>query len=277
MRTTKTAVALTASALLLGVALSAAAAELTADQIVEKANHASYYQGKDGRADVKMTITDSQGQTRTKAFIILRRDDPNPKDPADDTFCRDQKFYVYFRLPPDERNTAFMVWKRAALDQDDDRWLYLPALDLVKRIASTEKRTSFVGSNFFYEDVSGRSINEDTHELTKTDDNYYVLKHTPKNPQGVEFAYYVTYIHKATFLPVSTQYYDAAGEKYREYTVLKVEQIQGFNTVTSARMTDHRAKGSTTIEYSDVRYNVNLPEDIFSERYLRRAPREYLK
>ena len=44
----------------------------TVDEIVRKANHMAYYQGKDGRAQVKMTVTDAQGRTRTKEFTILR-------------------------------------------------------------------------------------------------------------------------------------------------------------------------------------------------------------
>ena len=130
---------------------------LSVQEIVDRSNLAAYYEGKDGRSHVNMTITDSQGRTRERRFIILRRDD---KDGGD------QKFYVHFSRPSDVRNMVFMVWKH--IGQNDDRWLYLPALDLVKRIAASDKRTSFVGSHFFYEDVSGRNPADDTHELIET-------------------------------------------------------------------------------------------------------------
>ena len=45
---------------------------MSADEIVEKANIAAYYPGNDGRADVKMTITDAQGRKRIREFRILR-------------------------------------------------------------------------------------------------------------------------------------------------------------------------------------------------------------
>jgi outer membrane lipoprotein-sorting protein len=252
-------------------------------EIVDKANRASYYQGKDGRAKVAMTILDSQGRKRQREFIILRRDVPpedaggkdGAKESREDEHCGDQKFYVYFQLPSDVNKMVFMVWKH--LDRPDDRWLYLPALDLVKRIAATEKRTSFVGSDFFYEDVSGRNVNDDVHELVDVTDNYYVLKNTPKDPENVEFAHYTVWIHRKTFLPIKSEYVDKQGETYREYQALKVDEIQGFNTVTRSRMKDLRTKGETVIEYSDVVYDVDLPDDIFTERYLRRAPAKYLK
>lgn len=251
------------------------AAELSVDEIVDKTNRVSYYQGKDGRARVLMTITDSQDRVRNRNFTILRRDDPPAKGNDNDQYCSDQKLYVYFNRPADVNKMVFMVWKH--VDKDDDRWLYLPALDLVKRIAASDKRTSFVGSDFFYEDVSGRNIKADHHKLVETSNNYYVLKNTPKEPDSVEFAYFKMWIHRKTFITVKTEYYDKQNNKYRVYEALKVNTIQGYPTVTKDRMTDLRTKNRTVKEYSEVKYNLDLPENIFSERYLRRAPTKYLK
>jgi outer membrane lipoprotein-sorting protein len=244
------------------------------ETIVQKTNYTAYYQGKDGRAQVKMTITDAQGRERTREFAILRRDSQGP-DAADPAFTGEQKFYVYFHRPADVNKMVFMVHKY--LTRDDDRWLYLPALDLVKRIAAADKRTSFVGSHFLYEDVSGRTTEADVHELVETTDNYYVLKNTPKAPDTVEFAYYKMWIHRKTFVAVKTEYYDKQDARYREYTALKVETIDGFPTVTKARMADTRMGGETVNEYSDVKYNTDLPDDIFTEQYLRNPPRKHLK
>ncbi|GMV92735.1 MAG: hypothetical protein AMXMBFR82_25130 [Candidatus Hydrogenedentota bacterium] len=236
------------------------------DEIVQKTNHMSYYQGKDGRARVKMTITDGQGRARVKEFTILRLN----RDEVD----QEQAFYVYFHEPADERGVVFMVWKHVG--KDDDRWLYLPALDVTKRIAASDKRTSFVGSNFFYEDVSGRGIDADTHELVETTDTYYVLKNTPKDPSTVEFDSFTMWIHKGTFIPVKVSY-EKGGEVYRETTALKVDDVQGYKTVTKSSMKDLKGGGETVLEYSSVEYEVGLTDDIFTERYLRSVPRELLK
>jgi len=243
------------------------------DTIVEKSNHMAYYQGDDGRANITMTITDEQDRKRHRRFTILRRDDKKQDDTA--TQSGEQYYYVYFHRPADVNKTAFLVWKHVG--SDDDRWLYLPALDLVKRIAASDERTSFVGSHFFYEDVSGRGTKEDTHELVETTDNYYVLKNTPKKPDLVEFAYYKMWIHKNSFIPIKTEYYDPNGEMYREYNVLQVDTIEGFQTVTRATMKDKKMGGETVMEYDRVAYDVGLPKDIFSERYLRNPPRRFLR
>lgn len=250
------------------ILLSTNAYAISVDEIVKNANHASYYQGKDGKAKVEMVISDAQGRERTRSFTILRKD-------IDDATDGKQKFYVYFTRPADVNKTVFMVWKN--MGADDDRWLYLPALDLVKRIAASDKRTSFVGSHFFYEDVSGRTPTEDNHELVEETDNYYVVKSTPKDASSVEFSYYKNWIHKTTFLPVKTEFYDKSDKVYRTFNTLKVEEIEGYQTVTAAKVTDTNIGGSTTMSYSAVDYDIGLAEDIFTERYLRNAPRKELR
>jgi hypothetical protein len=182
---------------------------------------------------------------------------------------------VYFHRPADVNKMAFLVHKHVG--DDDDRWLYLPALSLVKRISSADKRTSFVGSHYYYEDVSGRGTKEDTHELVETTDEYYVVKSTPKDSTYVEFAYFKTWIHKNTFLVIQTSYYDADDKEYRQYKAENYEEIQGYHTINRARMSDLQSGGHTFIDYTNVEYDVGVEEDIFTERYLKRPPYKYLR
>ena len=119
--------------------------------------------------------------------------------------------------------------------------------------------------------------NDDVHKLTKTTKDYYVLKNTPKNPKVVEFAYFEMWIHRKSFVVVKTDYYDRQNKKYRTYEALQVKQIQDKPTVTKAKMTDLRTNGNTILEYSNIKYDVGIPESIFTERYLRKPARKYLK
>ncbi|MHC4463702.1 MAG: outer membrane lipoprotein-sorting protein [Planctomycetota bacterium] len=237
------------------------------ETIVNKANVVAYYQGKDGKAKVQMTTTDKKGRTRLHEFIILRKD---IKDGGD------QKYYVYFLKPADVRKTVFMVHKHADIEKDDDRWLYLPALDLVRRIAASDKRTSFVGSNFLYEDVSGRNLAEDTHELIETTDKYYVVKNVPKKPDSVEFSYFNVSINRKTFVPMKMEFYDKKNKLYRIIESKTVETIQEFPTVVKSVVSDLNTGSKTEMEFSNVKYDINL-KDIFTERYLHRPPREAMR
>lgn len=235
-------------------------------QIVDKANLAAYYAGRDGISDVHMMIKDSQGRERVREFKILRLTLEQGGE---------QKFYVYFNKPADVSKMVFMVWKH--LGRDDDRWLYLPALDLVRRIAAGDKRSSFVGSHFVYEDVSGRGVEADTHELVGTDEKFYKVKNVPKEDKGVEFKYYLVWIDKTNFIPMKAEYYNGRDEVVRTIEALAVEEIGGYPTVTRSIAKDLERGGETTMEFKNIRYEAGLTEDIFTERYLRRAPAQWIQ
>ncbi|MGM0416060.1 MAG: outer membrane lipoprotein-sorting protein [Thermodesulfobacteriota bacterium] len=238
--------------------------ELSADEVVERANQISYYAGDDGRADVHMKIESGDGVTRERKFTLLRKNEGDGK----------QKFYAYFKAPADVNQMAYLVWKNPA--GDDDRWLWLPALNLKKRIAPGDKRTSFVGSDFLYEDVSGRSPALDKHVIVDRTDSAYVIENVPKNPAAVEFSRYVVHIDAETFLPTKAEYYDQSDKLYRRVSAVKIETIQGFPTVMVSKAEDLKRNSVTTNTFSDVEYNIGLNSRIFTERFLRRPPREVM-
>ena len=246
--------------------LVASAETITADQIVQRANHVAFYQGQDGRAETRMKIIDGSGREQLRQFTILRT---NVTDGGD------QQFFVFFQRPSDVKRTAFLVKKH--IDRDDDRWLYLPSLDLVKRISAGDKRTSFVGSDFYYEDVSGRSLKADKHTLTETTESHYIIDNYPVDPDGVEFKHYKVWVNKATYLPEKTEYFDDQENLYRSIEALDQQEIDGYITVTKMKVTDHRTGGYTLSEIRFIKYNIGIDDDVFSERSLRTPPQEWLK
>lgn len=261
-----------------GLAAVAALADTpSVDEIVRRANHVALYQGIDTKGKVNIVIIDKQGRERRRSLTMLRKND--------DGQDRDQKYFTFFQAPADVRKMVFMVHKHAALEKDDDRWLYMPGLDLVKRIAASDKRTSFVGSDFLYEDISGRSILEDTHKLVRTTDRQYVIRNTPKDPKSVAFEYYLAYIDKTTFVPMKTMYFKQDDRCYRMITAQQVKAVEAeengrkviYPTVTESVAEDLESGGKTIMTFYDVRYNIGLADRLFTERYLRRPPREAMR
>jgi len=243
---------------------------MTADEIIEKSNIAYYYAADDGKATAKMYIKDARGRERYREITILRKD---IKDGGR------QNYYVYFHEPADVSKMVFMVWKQVS--GDDDRWLYMPAIDLVKRIATSDKRSSFAGGVFTYEDVSGRRTIDDTHTLLREEKingkEAYVIKNVPKDADVVEFSYYISWIDKSTFLPIKGEYYNKSDKLYRTIEVEKTAVIDGYPTSIKGTGKNLETGLETTIEFVDVKYNLGLKENIFEERFLRRPPREIRK
>lgn len=240
--------------------------DLSITEIVEKANEAYRYLGDDVKSTAHMDIRDGKGKTiMERELVILRKN----------TGGLTQKWYAYFKKPADIKSMVFMAWKNDS--KDDERWLYLPALDLVKRLSGSDKRSSFAGSHFAYEDVTGRNPKDDSHELISSDGNAYQLKSTPKEAKSVEFSYYESWVDKNSFLPTKTILYDKNGKAYKEYVMIENKIIQGFPTITKFSMTNLLNGESTIATMTNIEYNIGLKDKIFSEASLRRAPRKYLR
>ncbi len=252
-----------AAVLLCATALAAETPDV--GEIIERANQAAYYAGADGRSEARMRIIDGRGREQVRQFTLLRRNGEAGR----------QEYLVVFSRPADVRGTVFLVHKNPGAD--DNRWLYLPGLDLVRRIAPGDVRTSFVGSHVYYEDVSGRHTEEDHHELVEVTDERFLIRSTPRNAGSVEFAAFNTWIDRETFLPMKSEYEKADGSIYRRMEILQVEEIDGFPTGTVMRMDDLDEGGHTIVEFRYASYDLGIPESVFTERSLRNPPRQWLQ
>jgi hypothetical protein len=253
---------------LLTPAVGAAAAE-DATALMNAAHAAYYYAGDGGSAKVLMTLTDKQGRTREREFWMLRT------DIAD---MGDQNYYTYFVKPADVSKTGFLVHKHA--DGNDDRWLYVPALDLVKRIAADDRTSSFVGSDFTYEDVSGRLPVLDAHTLIGEESlgerPAWKIKSTPKVAATADWQEKLTWICKESKLPLKEEYY-TKGELTRVFEASEIKVIDGFPTATMRTMKDLKRGKQSTIRFAEISYQASLPAADFSERLLKNPPREYTR
>ncbi|PIQ90126.1 MAG: outer membrane lipoprotein-sorting protein [Candidatus Omnitrophica bacterium CG11_big_fil_rev_8_21_14_0_20_41_12] len=240
-----------------------------AEAVMNEMLLAYYYPQTDVKNEISMRIVNRQGQIRQRRLTMLRLN----QSPGGD-----QSYYIYFHEPAEVRGMSFLVLKH--LGRDDDRWLYLPAIDLVKRIATSDKRTSFAGSDFTYEDVSGRALDADKHELIGEENlgtySCLVVKSTPQRPGEAEFSYRKFWLDKTTHLPLKMEHYDLKGKIYKVYEAQEVQTIQGIPTITKAAMKDLENERSTEIAIKNVSYNVGITSEIFQERLLRRPPREWI-
>ena len=244
--------------------------------VVERSQRAFYYPGDDMKGRVTMELIDRNDGKRTRVMTMLRRDEAEGGN---------QKYFIYFHEPGDVRRMTFMVWKYP--EKEDDRWIFVPAVDLIRRIAADDKRSSFVGSDFTYEDVSGRDVNADTHTSLREeklgDRTCYVIQSVPKG--AADYARRLSWISKENLLPLKEEYYDAQGGLFRVFTADRIEDIsvgegdrkQVFPTVTQRTMKNVKTGHRTEVRSTSVVYNIGLDDRDFSERRMRRPPREWTK
>jgi outer membrane lipoprotein-sorting protein len=191
----------------------------------------------------------------------------------------EQNYFIYFHQPADVRGMTFMVWKYP--QRDDDRWLFIPAINLVKRIAASDKRSSFVGSDFSYEDVSGRAVEEDNHSLLREErlngKEVYVVKSVPKDERTADFSYRLSWIDKGSFVLWKEEYYDKRGELYKVFTADEVKTVQGFLTTVKRTTRNVQTGHRTEVSFTETRYNLGLPDELFTERSLRNPPGDLVR
>jgi len=240
-----------------------------AAEIMKKSHLAYYYAGDDGLAEVNMKIIDKRGKERVKEFAMLRMDEEDGGK---------QKYYTYFRKPSDISRLTFMVHKTP--DGNDMRWIYVPSVDLIKPISADDKNSSFVGSHFTYEDVSGRHWSEDKHQLvgdsTINDRVVYVIESIPiESYKG--FAKKISFIDKENMLPLKEEYFNKKGNLTRVLRAEKIETVEEIATVTMRSMENVEKGGKTLIEFSSIDYNVGLDQSLFTERFLKNPPRKFIK
>ena len=255
--------------LLTGASVSGQGGSLAGDQIIQRSQAAFFAAGDDLKARVVMKLINQAGKERLREMTMLRRN----------LEAGDQKYFIYFHRPADVREMTFMVWRYPG--RDDDRWLFVPAIKLVRRIAADDSRSSFVGSDFTYEDVSGRDRAADTHALSREEvldgQTCYVVESTPKEEKGADYARKVAWIDQQSFLPLKEEYYNRRNEVYRVFTADEVKEVGGFPTVVRRTMKDLRKGHRTEVAYTSVEYDLGLSERLFSERSLRRPPAEWIR
>lgn len=242
----------------------------TGRAVMEKMLLAYYYPRQDARMEISMRIVNRQGQVRSRRLTMLRRDQADQGD---------QFYTIYFHEPADIQGMSFLVWKHPG--RDDDRWLYLPSLDLVKRISTSDKRSSFAGSDFTYEDVSGRHIDEDLHTFVGEEPlgerSAWVVKSVPQRPGEVEFKYRKIWTDKATGLPLKVEHYNHQEKIFKVYEAQEIQMRDGTPTITKAIMKDLENERSTQITVAGASYDVGLEVDLFQERTLRRPPSQWIR
>jgi len=254
---------------LVAIGATAAVQAQDAAKLMKQSHLAYYYAGDDGKSEVIMRMVDKKGKERTKEFIMLRLDTEEGGD---------QKYYTYFKKPSDISRLTFMVHKSAT--GNDKRWIYVPSVDLVKPISADDKNSSFVGSDFSYEDVSGRHWTEDNHTLvgdsTMDGKDVYVIESVPKKAYK-GFARRISYIDKSNMLPLKEEYFSKKDKLVKIMRAEKIENVDGIITITSRSMENVKKSRKTTVEFSQINYNVGVTDDIFTERYLKTPPRQYVK
>ena len=190
------------------------------------------------------------------------------------------KAVMIFKKPASVKNTRFLQVENS--DRDDDKWIYLPALKRVRRISSSQGSDSFMGSDFSYDDMSSREVEEDTHQLLKEEKlgeyDCFVVKSTPKKEDDSQYKYRISWISKEHFLPIKIEMYNKKDGKLQKLLTVKqnIEKVDDIWTIFKTTMTNLEDNHKTELYIkqgkkgnSFIEYNKKVSSKRFSQRFLK--------
>ncbi len=228
-------------------------------------------EGDNITSNMIMTLIDKNGHERVRQLKTYT------KDKGEDTLK-----LMFFLTPADVQNTGFLTYDYEDSSKDDDQWLYLPELKKVKRIASSDKSSSFMGSDFTYSDMTSRNVEDYTYKIMKEPvirgHKTWQMLVTPKTQKTIDETGYtksIVFVRQDNFVIIQALNYIKIGKKLKYMMVTGLEKIDGIWTVTKIQMVTKKGKKTlhkTVFEFSDIKYNQDLDESYFSTRTLEVGP-----
>ena len=215
-----------------------------------------------------LRIIDRRGGERQRDLVIYLKKYPEERT----------RTLVFFESPPDVKGVGMLQW--ADPHAQDQQWLYVPELKRVRQIGAGAKQESFAGTDFSFDDLAIMSQITDWTEAdaraelvgTESLDGQpcHVIQFTPVG-KALTYGRIVIWLRTADLVVLRYSMHDGAGRRQK---VLSLSDLRPVGTIPSAfrmEMQNVGAGSRTAVEFSDIKYNVGLADDLFTQRALERG------
>ena len=231
------------------------AQQLTGRQVIQKVKDRA--DGDTRYGEMELTLKKKNGSTRQRKVTSWAMDEG-----------RDTKKMMFFTYPGDVKGTGFLTWDYDQMDKEDAKWLYLPAMKKTRRISGSSSKTDyFMGTDFTYDDMGQRHVDEDKHKLlreeTRNGHKCWVVESVPVDKHEI-YSRKVSWIRQDCLIADHVEYYDKLNKLHRVLTIQEVKKIQSFWTVLKMEMRNVQTEHSTTIVVKNTQYDVKVDKALFT-------------
>jgi uncharacterized protein len=211
---------------------------------------------------MRMVLATRGGETRTRVLESVSRKDGD-----------EVRSIVRFREPPDVAGTAFLLIQHR--DQDDEQYVWLPALRRTRRIVGRERQGSFMGSDFTYADLDQRDFRQNVSSRRLSDENLgqsacFVLEVHPRASTS-HYSKLQVWVRQADYVPLRIKFFDPAGTLEKTLYARRVSTMQGRPVIMESRMQNAQNGHSTELLLESIRFRNDIPVDVFTPRSLERG------
>ena len=217
---------------------------------------------------MKLHIVDGRGIERNREMIMRTLKRPNGED----------KTTTVFIVPAEVRGTSFLQF--AHKDRDAEQWLFLPALGRIRQISAQSKSESFMGTDFSYRDlelltdVFEWTDDEATVKLVGSEQidgrDAALIDVVPKK-KDVGYQRIRLLLERNDLILRRMEFFGSGDAPKKRLRLDDVRNVQGIPTAFTLEMVQPPLNSKTDVTVVDVKYNQNLPEDMFTTRALERG------
>jgi hypothetical protein len=183
----------------------------------------------------------------------------------------DSKAIVRFIEPAEVKGVALLVVNHP--DRSSDQWMWTPSIGRDRRIALQDRSTRFFGTDFSFEDLEERDVNQFDFKLTGEESidgaACWRVEARPRQGKSSQYTLTRTWIRKDNYVPVQYESF-IKDQVVRRLHQTDIKNIQGIWTPHTLEMTDLRRNSRTILRTGKLTYNVPMKDDDFTVQALRR-------
>jgi hypothetical protein len=181
------------------------------------------------------------------------------------------KSVIRFTAPAEVKGVALLVVNHP--DRSSDQWMWTPAIGRDRRIALQDRSTRFFGTDFSFEDLEERDVDQYDYRFTGEEAidgaPCWRIETRPKQTKTSQYTLSRVWIRKDNY--VAAQYENFVKDQpVRRLQQKDIQNVQGIWTARTLEMTDLRRKSRTVLRLEKLEYNIPLKEDEFTVQALRR-------
>ena len=176
-----------------------------------------------------------------------------------------------FTAPAEVKGVALLVVNHP--DRASDQWMWTPAIERDRRIALQDRSTRFFGTDFSFEDLEERDVNQYEYALLGDEDvdgaSCWKIQSTPRESKSSQYTRSIVWIRKDTYAFARIESY-AKDQAVRRLTYSSIENVQGYWTARVLEMADLTRGSRTRLTLDNLQYGVPLKDENFTLQAIRR-------
>ena len=184
----------------------------------------------------------------------------------------DSKAVLAFTAPPEVKGVALLIVNHP--DRASDQWMWTPSLERERRIAFQDRSTRFFGTDFSFEDLEERDVDQYDFKILGEDKvdglDCWVLESRPKESKQSQYTRSKLWVRKDHYLFVQVESL-VKDQVARRLRYSDFAQVQGIWTGRTLVMEDLRRGSKTIMKLEKLSYNESMKDDDFTIQALRRG------